>query len=53
MATVIGRANMAATKPLAADTYEGQVRGMVTGALSIADFFSLPFGRMLGQWPFA
>lgn len=30
-----------------------QVRGMVTGALLIAGFFTLPFGRMLGQWLFA
>lgn len=27
-----------------------QVRAMVTGALLIAGFFTLPFGRMLGQW---
>lgn len=30
-----------------------QVRGMVTGALLIAGFFTLPFGRLLGQWLFA
>lgn len=29
-----------------------QVRGMVTGALLIAGFFTLPFGRMLGQFLF-
>ena len=29
------------------------VRGMVTGALLIAGFFTLPFGRMLGRWLFA
>lgn len=29
-----------------------QVRGMVTGALLIAGFFTLPFGRMLGSWLF-
>lgn len=29
------------------------VRGMVTGALLIAGFFTLPFGRLLGQWLFA
>ena len=26
------------------------VRGTVTGALLIAGFFTLPFGRMLGRW---
>ena len=52
MATMIGRAKIAATKPLAADTYKGQVRGMVTAALSIAGFFTLPFGGLLGQWLF-
>lgn len=26
------------------------VRGMVTGALLIAGFFTLPFGRLLGTW---
>lgn len=30
-----------------------QVRGMVTGALIIAGFFTLPFGRLLGHWLFA
>lgn len=30
-----------------------QVRGMVTGALLIAGFFTFPFGRMLGQWLFS
>ena len=30
-----------------------QVRGMVTGALLIAGFFTLPFGRLLGHWLFA
>lgn len=29
-----------------------QVRGMVTGALLIAGFFTFPFGRMLGAWLF-
>ena len=29
-----------------------QVRGMVTGALLIAGFFTLPFGRLLGRWLF-
>ncbi|WP_353204176.1 hypothetical protein [Sphingomonas sp.] len=29
------------------------VRGMVTGALLIAGFFTLPFGRLLGWWLFA
>ncbi len=28
------------------------VRGMVTGALLIAGFFTFTFGRMLGQWLF-
>ncbi|MDO7841693.1 DUF2306 domain-containing protein [Sphingomonas immobilis] len=28
------------------------VRGMVTGALLIAGFFTFPFGRMLGSWLF-
>lgn len=27
-----------------------QVRGMVTGALIIAGFFTFPFGRLLGAW---
>ena len=30
-----------------------RVRGMVTGALLIAGFFTFPFGRMLGSWLFA
>jgi len=30
-----------------------QVRGMVTGALLVAGFFTLPFGRLLGRWLFA
>jgi uncharacterized membrane protein len=29
------------------------VRGMVTGALLIAGFFTFPFGRLLGSWLFA
>ena len=29
------------------------VRGMVTGALLIAGFFTFPFGRLLGRWLFA
>jgi uncharacterized membrane protein len=29
-----------------------QVRGMVTGALLVAGFFTLPFGRLLGSWLF-
>lgn len=29
------------------------VRGMVIGALLIAGFFTLPFGRLLGHWLFA
>jgi len=28
------------------------VRGMVTGALLIAGFFTFPFGRLMGQWLF-
>jgi uncharacterized membrane protein len=32
--------------------HRGQVRGMVTGALLIAGFFTLPFGRLLGGWLF-
>jgi uncharacterized membrane protein len=28
------------------------VRGMVTGALLVAGFFTFPFGRMLGAWLF-
>lgn len=34
-------------------SHRRQVRGMVTGALLIAGFFTLPFGRLLGQWLFA
>ncbi len=33
--------------------HRGQVRGMVTGALLVAGFFTFPFGRMLGSWLFA
>ena len=29
------------------------VRGMVTGALLIAGFFTFPFGRLLGTWLFS
>ncbi len=29
------------------------VRGMVTGALLIAGFFTFPFGRLLGHWLFS
>lgn len=32
--------------------HEGAVRGMVTGALLIAGFFTFPFQRMLGMWLF-
>lgn len=32
--------------------HRGAVRGMVTGALLIAGFFTFPFDRMLGQWLF-
>jgi uncharacterized membrane protein len=28
------------------------IRGMVTGSLLIAGFFTFPFGRMLGVWLF-
>lgn len=38
----------AATHRVAA--HRRQVRAMTTGALVIAGFFTLPFGRMLGQW---
>lgn len=34
-------------------SHRRQVRGMVTGALLIAGFFTLPFGRLLGRWLFA
>ena len=30
--------------------HRGSVRGMVTGALLIAGFFTFPFGRLLGRW---
>lgn len=32
--------------------HEGAVRGMVTGALLVAGFFTFPFQRMLGSWLF-
>jgi len=32
--------------------HRGHVRGMITGALLIAGFFTLPFGRLLGSWLF-
>lgn len=32
--------------------HRSSVRGMVTGALLIAGFFTFPFNRMLGQWLF-
>ncbi len=32
--------------------HRGAVRGMVTGALLIAGFFTFPFHRMLGEWLF-
>ena len=32
--------------------HRGNVRGMITGALLIAGFFTLPFGRLLGSWLF-
>lgn len=32
--------------------HRGAVRGMVTGALLIAGFFTFPFNRMLGHWLF-
>ena len=34
-------------------SHRRHVRGMVTGALLVAGFFTLPFGRMLGQFLFA
>ena len=34
------------------NAHRRQVRGMVTGALLIAGFFTFPFGRMLGSWLF-
>ena len=33
--------------------HRSSVRGMVTGALLIAGFFTFPFNRMLGQWLFS
>ena len=33
--------------------HRSAVRGMVTGALLIAGFFTFPFDRMLGHWLFA
>jgi len=41
---------LAATHRIAA--HRRAVRGLVTGALLIAGFFTLPFGRMLGRWLF-
>lgn len=35
------------------DLHRRAVRGMVTGALLVAGFFTFPFGRMLGSWLFA
>lgn len=32
--------------------HRGSVRGMVTGALLIAGFFTFPFGRLMGNWLF-
>ncbi len=32
--------------------HRGAVRGMVTGALLIAGFFTFPFNRLLGHWLF-
>ena len=32
--------------------HRGSVRGMVTGALLIAGFFTFPFDRLLGHWLF-
>ena len=34
------------------EKHRSAVRGMVTGALLIAGFFTFPFGRMLGSWLF-
>ena len=34
-------------------SHRRHVRGMVTGALLIAGFFTFPFGRLLGHWLFA
>jgi len=33
--------------------HRSSVRGMVTGALLVAGFFTFPFNRMLGQWLFS
>ena len=33
-------------------SHRSWVRGLVTGALLIAGFFTFPFGRMLGDWLF-
>lgn len=33
--------------------HRAAVRGMVTGALLVAGFFTFPFGRLLGRWLFA
>lgn len=33
--------------------HRSAVRGMVTGALLIAGFFTFPFNRLLGQWLFS
>ena len=32
--------------------HRGAVRGMVTGALLVAGFFTFPFDRLLGRWLF-
>jgi uncharacterized membrane protein len=32
--------------------HRGSVRGMVTGALLVAGFFTFPFDRLLGHWLF-
>ena len=33
--------------------HRGSVRGLVTGALLIAGFFTFPFNRLLGHWLFS
>lgn len=33
--------------------HRGSVRGMVTGALLVAGFFTFPFNRLLGSWLFS
>jgi len=33
--------------------HRSSVRGMVTGALLVAGFFTFPFNRLLGQWLFS